>query len=171
LKQPEANIQWRVVLLFFVRGWSSSAIAARFDVPKHRILKSLNEWSSRALALGYIQIIDPEAFAACCQVDVEYGINRENDDRPADSRAMSADLGNALDGAIAHCAESRGEFWKCLTTLLGDMRETAAVAFEARQPARGPVGKTEGIFATLPNGGGGIQHSSRVREEERVYHA
>jgi hypothetical protein len=73
LKQPAADMQWRTVLLFFVRGWSAARIAARFQVPKHRILKSLNEWSSRALALGYVQIIDPEAFEACCQVDVEYG--------------------------------------------------------------------------------------------------
>lgn len=73
LKQPAADMQWRMVLLFFVRGWSAARIAARFQVPKHRILRSLNEWSSRALSLGYVQIIDPEAFEACCQVDVEYG--------------------------------------------------------------------------------------------------
>src|ERR1019366_4580380 len=73
LKQPPPDMQWRMVLLFFVLGWSSARIAVRFDVPKHRIKKGLNEWSARALALGHIQIIDPEAFAASCQVDVEYG--------------------------------------------------------------------------------------------------
>jgi hypothetical protein len=65
-------------LLFFVRGWSSARIAARFHVPKHRILKSLNEWSFRALALGYVQIIDPEAFEECCEVDVEYGNDHDS---------------------------------------------------------------------------------------------
>src|SRR6478609_2098441 len=60
LKCPPADTQWRIVLLFFVRGWSSSKIAARFSVPRHRIWKILNGWSVRALALGYIQVIDPE---------------------------------------------------------------------------------------------------------------
>jgi hypothetical protein len=84
LKAPPADMQWRMVLLFFVRGWSSARIAARFQVPKHRILRSLNEWSVRALALGYVQIIDPEAFEACCQVDVEYGTEHDSPEaRPA----------------------------------------------------------------------------------------
>ena len=72
LPQPAADMQWRMVLLYFVRGWSSVRIAARFGVPKHRIRNGLKEWSSRALAVGYVQIVDPEAFAACCQVDVEF---------------------------------------------------------------------------------------------------
>ena len=77
LKQPPADTQWRMVLLFFVGGWSSARIAARFHVPKHRVQKSLNEWSSRGLALGYVQIIDPQAFAVCCAVEVEYGAPRK----------------------------------------------------------------------------------------------
>ena len=77
LKQPQADMQWRMVLLFFVRGWSSASIAGRFGVPKHRIRRSLNEWSFRALALGHVQIIDPEAFVECCQVDVEYGAEHD----------------------------------------------------------------------------------------------
>jgi hypothetical protein len=72
-------MQCRVVLLFYVHGWSSVDIATRFNVPKHVIWGTLNEWSVRALALGYIQVIDPEAFAACCRVDDEYGINRNSD--------------------------------------------------------------------------------------------
>jgi hypothetical protein len=184
LKLPEADIQWRAVLLFFVRGWSATAIAARFGVPKHRILKTLNEWSSRSLALGHIQIIDPEAFAVCCKVDVEYGTNRESEegrlvrlggtvpeDRPVDSRAKSADLVNALDAAIARCAEWRGDFWRRLTTLLGDMREAAAVALEIPQPARQRREQTGQIFAAFPSAGSGFQHRLHLREEERVYHA
>jgi hypothetical protein len=72
-------MQCRVVLLFFVRGWTSIQIAARFGVPKHVIRGTLNEWSVRALALGHIQVIDPEEFAICCRMDVEYGTNRETD--------------------------------------------------------------------------------------------
>jgi hypothetical protein len=71
LKRPTADMQCRVVLLFFVRGWSSIDIATRFSVPKHVIWGILNEWSIRALALGCIQVIDPGSFAACCRVDDE----------------------------------------------------------------------------------------------------
>ena len=62
LKAPPADMQW---------SWAD--IAVRFNVPKHQIKERLNEWSARALALGHIQIIDPQGFAASCQVDVEYG--------------------------------------------------------------------------------------------------
>jgi hypothetical protein len=68
LKSPPADMQCRVVLLFFVHGWSSIDIAARFDVPKHLVWGILNDWSVRALALGCIQVIDPEAFDICCRV-------------------------------------------------------------------------------------------------------
>ena len=79
LRRPAADMQCRVVLLFFVRGWTSIQIASRFGVPKHVIRGILNEWSVRALALGYIQVIDPEEFAICCRMDEEYGTNRERD--------------------------------------------------------------------------------------------
>ena len=69
LRNPPADMQCRVVLLFFVHGWSSVDIAARFCVPKHVIWGVLNDWSIRALALGYIQVIDPEAFDTCCRLE------------------------------------------------------------------------------------------------------
>jgi hypothetical protein len=60
LKQPPADMQWRMVVLYFVRGWSQRAIAARFGVPVHRISGALNEWSMRAVAFRYVQVIDHE---------------------------------------------------------------------------------------------------------------
>ena len=89
LKCPPADTQWRIVLLFFVRGWSSSKIAARFNVPRHRIWKILNGWSVRALALGYIQVIDPEAFAACCHLNVECGTIQNAEEAGATAKAVS----------------------------------------------------------------------------------
>ena len=72
LKQPSAEMQWRSVLLYFVCGWTSTAIAARFNVPVHRVCHLLNQWAVRAAALGYIQVIDSEAFATCCHVRVDH---------------------------------------------------------------------------------------------------
>ena len=145
LKRPPADMQWRIVLLYFVRGWTSVKIGARFNVSKHQIRKILDAWSVRALALGYVQVIDPEAFAACCHTDVEYGTNRNAEEsdcsaapvkRPRGGRAVSgsagrnavrgrlsvrltepADLIAALDAAIAHCEEWPDEFWVRTATL------------------------------------------------------
>jgi len=77
LKAPSKDMQWRVVLLYFVRGWSSVEIGARFRVPKHRIRQILKDWSVRALALGCMEIIDLEAFQACCLTNAERGANIE----------------------------------------------------------------------------------------------
>ncbi len=76
-KQLPAGMQWRMVLLFFVQGWSLNDVAVRFKVPKHRVCRILNTWAARALALGYIDVIDPEAFAECCRVDLASGIDRD----------------------------------------------------------------------------------------------
>jgi hypothetical protein len=183
LKQPPADMQWRMVLLYFVRGWSSVKIAARFNVPTHWIRKSLNEWSVRALALGFVQVIDPEAFAACCHSEVEHGTNRnteESDSQPLPEVApvvavpfpiapeatrfggtpvslpeKHADLIAALDASIAHCEEWRDEFWVRTATLLRDLRAVAA-AMEVRRSSE----PAERLFTGL-----------RVCEEERVSHA
>ena len=63
-KKQEPDLQWRAVLLYFVCGWSTNEIAERFDVPPHRILEVLDDWARRAVALGYIQVIDLDRFHA-----------------------------------------------------------------------------------------------------------
>lgn len=76
-KGSQADTQWRMVLLFFIRGWRVANIAERFHVPKHRVWTLLNEWSVRAIALGHIQVIDPEAFEASCRGEVECGSDHD----------------------------------------------------------------------------------------------
>lgn len=66
LKSPSDDMQWRVVLLYFVRGWSSVRIGQRFRVPKHRISQVLRDWSVRALAQGCLEVLNQEAFKECC---------------------------------------------------------------------------------------------------------
>jgi hypothetical protein len=201
MKQPAADMQWRMVLLFFLRGWSAPSIAARFHVPKHRIRKSLNDWSVRALALGYIQVIDQEAFAACCHPGVEEAADLEvrqaaakptpgeagetlpeavaiyiqalpspeeimPKSRPGDTPGGN-DMVGALDAAIAHCEEWRGDFWMRMATLLRDVRTAAVVALDLRRPS----GPTDSLFSSFPAGEGSLQQGLQIREEERVYHA
>ena len=106
LKEPAADVQWRMVVLFFVCGWRSAKIAARFHVPADRMRKDLYAWSVRAMALGYIQVIEPDAFARCCHGDVEY----ESDDdpgeaRPGDSRPAPGSPPKAVTRAIPNLGE------------------------------------------------------------------
>jgi hypothetical protein len=195
LKQPSADVQWRVVLLFFVRGWSASRIGARFNVPRHRIWKTLNGWSVRALALGYVQVIDPEAFGACCHLDVEEsGTVRSVEEtadiaardgrplfaskdllppvvmpagnRPVDAPVTSVDVITALDAAIAHCETWREDFWVRTATLLRELRAVAAT-LELRRSNE----QTEELFDGLPSGRSGLRPGMLVREEERLFHA
>lgn len=192
LKQPSADMQWRVVLLYFVRGWSSARIGARFNVPKHRIRKTLNQWSVRALALGYVQVIDQEAFAACCRDDAEDAMSRGAEEIQLAAVGPAPDsvsppllaaepavdgmrpeirpadpLVAALDDAIVRCEEWRDEFWFRLATLLRDVRTAAAAALELQW--RG--GRTDGIFTAFQSGKGSAQHGLRIRGEEHVSHA
>jgi hypothetical protein len=85
LKGPPEEIQWRSVLLYFVRGWTATAIAARFHIPVHRIWHILNQWAIRATALGYIQVIDLELFTACCRLDARAEASTTGRDVVADS--------------------------------------------------------------------------------------
>jgi hypothetical protein len=59
-KQTRPDVQWRVVQLYFVRGWSFVDIARRYGVTPQRVMQIVTIWRMRAVALGYIQEIPPE---------------------------------------------------------------------------------------------------------------
>lgn len=77
LKTPSKDMQWRVVLLYFVLGWTSVEIAARFGVPKHRVRQILKDWSVRAFALGCMEIVNRDAFLAYCMTNAERGVTND----------------------------------------------------------------------------------------------
>src|ERR1035437_3424562 len=205
-KGSQADMQWRMVLLFFVRGWSVAKIATRFQVPKHRVWTLLNGWSVRAMAQGHVQVIDPQAFAVCSRDDVECGTGRDMEEvrlaevkpwvkngRPAfpdaavemraeapagwdgtlagggpvDSTGESSDLIAALDVAVAHCEEWRGEFWAHMPSHLRDLRTAALAALEAGRSSE----RRDGFFTTSQTGKGSLSRGLRVRDEERASHA
>jgi hypothetical protein len=200
LKRPAGDMQWRIVLLYFVRGWSGPKIAARFNVPIHRIREILNAWSVRALELGYVQVIDAEAFAACCHAESE-GDHNTDEMTPVEPRLVvngahrpfqdaakvaaifpaapdasgtegrcagkSSDLIGALDVAIAHCEEWRGEFWMRMATLLHDLRTAVAMDLEFRRSGE----RRDGVLSALHVDNGSIQRGLGVHDKERVSHA
>jgi hypothetical protein len=52
-----ADIQWRIAVLYFVRGWSSMRIAKRYGVTSKRVAQILRQWAARAIARGYLGLI------------------------------------------------------------------------------------------------------------------
>jgi Sigma-70, region 4 len=55
-----ADIQWRIVLLYFVHGWSSVKIASRYGMTRERVAQLLRQWTSRAILRGYLDRIPQE---------------------------------------------------------------------------------------------------------------
>jgi hypothetical protein len=53
LSRPD--IQWRLVQLYFVRGWSCLDLGHRYGVSMERVRQMLSQWVRRAVLLGYLQ--------------------------------------------------------------------------------------------------------------------
>jgi hypothetical protein len=51
------DIQWRIVLLYFVQGWSSGKIAERYGITRKRVGQLLRQWTARAISRGYVERI------------------------------------------------------------------------------------------------------------------
>ena len=60
--QFRPDIQWRMVELYFIRGWSSRRLSERYGVTARRIQQSLQHWVGRAVARGYLQAIPSDGF-------------------------------------------------------------------------------------------------------------
>ena len=58
-RHDRPDLQWRVVQLYFVFGWSHETIAVRFGLVRQRVAQILKTWQRRAIEMGYIQIIPP----------------------------------------------------------------------------------------------------------------
>src|SRR5580704_3850440 len=59
IKHAEGNLQCRVVLLYFVLGWSCDRIAKRYGFTRQHIWQMGSDWRRHAVALGYLQVIPP----------------------------------------------------------------------------------------------------------------
>jgi hypothetical protein len=59
-ERSRRDLQWRLAVLYFVRGWSTRAIAERYGLRRERCGQMISDWRVRAVALGYIQDVTPE---------------------------------------------------------------------------------------------------------------
>src|SRR5271154_6944849 len=60
LKHDRADLQRKLVQLYFLLGWSCSRIGARYSIRRQRVQQILNTWKQRAIQMGYIQSIPPD---------------------------------------------------------------------------------------------------------------
>jgi len=63
-RQNWGENQWRVVILYFGRGWTCERLAARYGVTCGRVRQLLRSWVECAMARGYLQEIPAESSIA-----------------------------------------------------------------------------------------------------------
>jgi hypothetical protein len=80
----QADLQVRIIHLYFVAGWTIREIGRRYTMTPEMVRKSLSEWRVRAIASGYIQEIGPEVLPALAS-------SSENVTDPDDDAAEKVD--------------------------------------------------------------------------------
>ena len=63
-RRTVADLQVRIVQLYFVRGWSVRRIGDRYNLRKDLVHQLLAQWRIRAIESGYIQEIEPSVLTA-----------------------------------------------------------------------------------------------------------
>jgi hypothetical protein len=58
-KHDRADLQRKMVQLYFLLGWSCSRIGERYNLRRQRVQQILNAWKQRAVQVGYLQAIPP----------------------------------------------------------------------------------------------------------------
>ena len=75
-KRTIADLQVRIVQLYFVRGWSLRRLGDRYNLRKETVHQLLAQWRIRAIESGYIQEIEPGALRAIVSqgqdIDIDY---------------------------------------------------------------------------------------------------
>ena len=56
---PRRDLQWRLAILYFIRGWSTRQIARHYGLTRERCGQIISEWRVRAINMGYIQDVTP----------------------------------------------------------------------------------------------------------------
>ena len=57
-------MQWRLAVLYFIRGWSTREIGRLYGLPRERCGQIISDWRIRAVNMGYIQDVTPDDFDA-----------------------------------------------------------------------------------------------------------
>ncbi len=166
-RQARPDIQWRVVTLYLVLGWTMNDIGARFGLALSRISLMIHDWAVRAFALGYIQVLDPDRFALLCGAElcdeppsrpeislVEPGVSSSLN--PVAAATPQDNVLAALDLAIRQCEGRVGEYWTYAVAALHSFRLAAEVMTHA-----GP-GRTAGQELPPPSAHNPVEGPARA---------
>jgi two-component system KDP operon response regulator KdpE len=58
-RHDRADLQWKLALLYFVRGWHCEDIALRYGLLPQRVHQILKTWTRRAIEKGYVEYFPP----------------------------------------------------------------------------------------------------------------
>ena len=58
-KVPRRDVQWRLAVLYFIRGWPTREIGDRYGLTREQCGKIIADWRVRAVNMGYIQDVTP----------------------------------------------------------------------------------------------------------------
>jgi hypothetical protein len=72
-KRAVADLQVRIVQLYFIRGWSERRIGDRYNLRKDAVHQLLAQWRIRAIESGYIQEIEPGVLTAIVPEGRDFG--------------------------------------------------------------------------------------------------
>jgi hypothetical protein len=61
-RHDRPDLQWKLVQLYFVMGWSCDAIGERYGLIHQRVRQILKTWKQRAVEMGFIQYIPPAEY-------------------------------------------------------------------------------------------------------------
>jgi hypothetical protein len=70
-KQPRRDVQWRLAVLYFIRGWSTREIARRYGLTRERCGQIITDWRIRAVNMGYIQDVTPDDFDGLAMISIK----------------------------------------------------------------------------------------------------
>ncbi len=77
-KRPRRDVQWRLAVLYFIRGWPTRKIARRYGLTRERCGQIITDWRIRAVNMGYIQDVTPDesepSLLAAMQAEVAAGL-------------------------------------------------------------------------------------------------
>ena len=82
LCQSRADIQWRLVILYFVCNWSCCRLGQRYAITSVRVRQIISSWVQRASFLGYLQEIPP---VTCLSPNLLLGLPLQLHDYGTDS--------------------------------------------------------------------------------------
>ena len=58
-RHDRPDLQWKLALLYFVRGWHCEDIAVRYGLLAPRVHQILKTWTRRAIEKGYVEYFPP----------------------------------------------------------------------------------------------------------------